>query len=109
MCNTEPEFDFHFQSAGEIVAVFYDSEFFIGEVTNVLSPDEGEVNFLSRCTIKSNTFCWPKRLDQDIIQRKFVFCSKIELVPASTSRSIFSIANLSQIEDRFRLFVDLFC
>ena len=41
------EFSFRFESAGQLIAAYNDEEFFIGEVSTVLSADEGEVNFLS--------------------------------------------------------------
>ena len=43
----------------EFVAVHYDNDYYIGEVVDVLSSEEGIVIFMEQCTIKSNTFAWP--------------------------------------------------
>ena len=103
------EFTFTFQRTAQLIAVYYDGEFYIGEVTQVLSDDEGEVNFMSRCTIKSNTFRWPNTEDRDTVNRKFVFVSDVQLEPASTTRGTWNVSNMDDIEARFRLFVALFC
>ena len=76
-----------FSVQSEFVAVHYDNDYYIGEVVDVLSSEEGVVNFMERCTIKSTVFAWPKVPDRCTVHRNFVFASgnDISLAPISSS------------------------
>ena len=50
----EPEFEtsFKFQQEGDLVAVYNVEDFFISEVTRVISEEEATVNFLEKAAVK---------------------------------------------------------
>ena len=50
----EPEFEtsFRFQQEGDIMAVYNVEDFFISEVTRVISEEEAIVNFLEKAAVK---------------------------------------------------------
>ena len=54
----EPEFEtsFRFEQEGDIVAV-YNVDFFISEVTRVISEEEAIVNFLEKVAVKMELLC----------------------------------------------------
>ncbi|KAK2142775.1 hypothetical protein LSH36_915g00072 [Paralvinella palmiformis] len=59
--------DFKFQQEGQMVAVYFHEDFYIGEVVWVLSEDNGEINFMEKAkqVIKGReVFRWPSRTDQ---------------------------------------------
>ncbi|KAK2167017.1 hypothetical protein LSH36_32g02029 [Paralvinella palmiformis] len=81
MMGGDPGFvqDFKFQQEGQMVAVYFHEDFYIGEVVRVLSEDNGEINFMEKAkqVIKGQeVFRWPSRTDQ--------FCSKEDLHPCFT-------------------------
>ena len=55
----EPEFEtsFRFQQEGDIVAVYNVENFFISEVTRVISEEEAIVNFLEKAAVKMELLC----------------------------------------------------
>ncbi len=55
----EPEFEtsFRFQQEGDIVAVYNVEDFFISEVTRVISEEEAIVNFLEKAAVKMELLC----------------------------------------------------
>ena len=63
----EPEFEtsFRFQQEGDIVAVYYVEDFFIGKVTKVISEEEATVNFLEKVGSKDGVvvYRWPRSED----------------------------------------------
>ena len=42
--------DYSFQQEGQLIAVYFMEDFYIGEVTQVLSPEEGTVNLMEKAT-----------------------------------------------------------
>ena len=57
-------FKYSFSMQSEFVAVHYDNDYYIGEVVDALSSEEGVVNFMEWRTIKSTSFAWPKVPDR---------------------------------------------
>ena len=55
----EPEFEtsFRFQQEGDIVVVYNVEDFFISEVTRVISEEEAIVNFLEKAAVKMELLC----------------------------------------------------
>ena len=79
--NLEPtDFAFKFTSHGQTVAVFYDSELYIGQVLQVHSPEVAYVSFMTSPG-KDNLFKWPQAEDIDKVAAKFVFDSEFEVLP----------------------------
>ncbi|KAK2168159.1 hypothetical protein LSH36_20g15004 [Paralvinella palmiformis] len=68
--------DIKFQQDGQIVAVYFHEDFYIGEVVRILSEDNREVNFTEKAkqVIKEReVFRWSSRTDQCEISRSYVF------------------------------------
>ena len=63
--SAEPEADtghydtFKFTRQGELVTVFYESSFSIGQVTEVQSEGTATVQYLTKATGHPSYFCWP--------------------------------------------------
>ena len=55
----KPEFEtsFRFQQEGDIVAVYNVEDFFISQVTRVISEEEAIVNFLEKAAVKMELLC----------------------------------------------------
>ena len=55
----EPEFEtsFRFQQECDLVAVYNVEDFFISEVTRVISEEEAIVNFLEKAAVKMELLC----------------------------------------------------
>ena len=58
------DFNFKFQQQGETVAVYYENDFYICQVINILNPDLADINFLSSKG-DTNEFRWPRSEDID--------------------------------------------
>ena len=60
----EPEFEtsFRFQQEGDVMAVYYVEDFFISEVTRVISEEEATDNFLEKAGSKDGVvvYRWPR-------------------------------------------------
>ena len=59
--------DFAFTKVGEYVAVFYDSDFHIGSVSEIYTPHQARVNFLRKCAVANNAYVWPNKPEEDKI------------------------------------------
>ena len=81
----------------QFVAVHYDNDYYIGKVVDVLSSEEGVVNFMEWCTIKSTAFAWPKVPDRCTVHRNFVFASgnNISLAPISSSGRTWRVQDMT--------------
>ena len=91
----EPEFEtsFRFQQEGDIVAVYYVEDFFIGEVTRVISEEEATVNFLEKAGSKDGVvvYRWPRSEDCTEISSAVVFAKNLQLAPSSSSGHLFFV------------------
>ena len=94
----------------EFVAVHYDNDYYIGEVVDVLSSEEGVINFMERCTIRSTAFAWPKVTDRCTVHRNFVFASgnDISLVPISSSGRTWCVQDMTVLLMKYTHFRALF-
>jgi len=107
--------DFKFQQEGQMVAVYFHEDFYIGEVVWVLSEDNGEINFMEKAkqVIKGReVFRWPSRTDQCEISRGYVFAVSILLHPSSSSGRTFFVTtpeNLSTMYTNFKRSLDWKC
>ena len=94
----------------EFVAVHYDNDYYIGEVVDVLSSEEGVINFMERCTIRSTAFAWPKVPDRCTVHRNFVFASgnDISLAPISSSGRTWRVQDMTVLLMKYTHFRALF-
>ena len=72
---------FKFTNQGEWVAIAYESDWFIGTVTEVVTFETAVVQFLS-CG-PNNVYRWPLVEDIDTIERKFVFANGFEVTSSN--------------------------
>ena len=80
--------DYSFQQEGQLIAVYFMEDFYVEEVTQVLSPEEGTVNFMEKATFQLGwqpVFRWPARRDKCKINAEVVFTKDIVLQPSSSS------------------------
>ena len=77
--------DFLFTKTGQNIAVYYDEDFHIGNVSSISSPELAEVNFLKKCAIVNNTCVWSGKPDKAAVQSLFGFGSDFDIV-ATTGR-----------------------
>ena len=94
--------DFVFSKVGENVAVYYDTEFHVGSVSEVLSPDHGKVNFLRKCTVANNTYVWPHKPEEEVISAIFVFSSGFDIV--SRNGRVWSVPEHDALSRRYVLY-----
>ena len=98
------EQDFKFTRRGELIGVYYMEDFFIGEVTTVVSEDDAEVNFMEKATGKSSVFRWPHRLDCCNISSSVVFVRNLALSPCSSSGRAFIVERPTNLPGRYQAF-----
>ena len=106
----EGDFSFNFSQQGQTVAVFYDRDFYVGQVLQVHNPDFADVTFITS-TDNNNIFKWPQSEDIDQVAAKYVFDSDFEVVPKNRTWQIDSVrwGVLLACWNTFRkLFVDNF-
>ena len=82
---TQILFQFKFSKQGEYVAVAYENDFFIGEVTDVQSTQLGTVQFLEKGY--ENVFKWPRVEEVCIIDSKFVFAASFDVLSRNNGRT----------------------
>ena len=84
----EGDFSFNFSQQGQ--TVFYDRDFYVGQVLQVHNPDFADVTFMTR-TGNDNIFKWPQSKDTDQVAAKYVFDSDSEVVPKNRTWQIDSV------------------
>ena len=94
--------DFLFTQTGQYVAVYYDDDFHVGSVINIISPELAEVNFMKKCSVSNNTFLWPQKPDQDKIAAMFVFDSDFDI--ASQNGRVWSVVEHSSIAQKYNAY-----
>ena len=63
---------FNFSQQGQTVAVFYYTDFYVGQVLQVHNPDFADVTLMTS-TGKDNIFKWPQSEDTDQVAAKYVW------------------------------------
>ena len=81
-CDTDRDFEtikdqldfgsFEFTNQGQFIAMYYDTDFYIGQVPSVKTKQEAEVSFMEKCSVKGNVFQWCKS-DVDTVTAEFMF------------------------------------
>jgi hypothetical protein len=54
------------------VAVYYEDDFYFGEVTKINSKSNAIVNFMQKCSMKKGVCRWPTVDDEDILSSEYV-------------------------------------
>ena len=103
----EAHHPFTFSQAGQSVAVFYDDDFHVGNVTNVLSEESAEVNFMKKCVVTSNTYVWPATPDTDIVKAQFVFFADFDIT--TSNGRIWSVTSDVKLGQKYAAFKKRYC
>jgi len=88
---------FAFQHQGQWVAVFYDDQFYIGQVVHVMNKDMAMVNYLERTTGRSDYFKWPRVEDLAETSSCYVFRWDLDVNPVSSNLRMWHVAEISNI------------
>lgn len=101
-----PDFEknFKFTRQGEMVAVYYEDAFHIGEVTE-FSADKANAMFMERADKKESAiFRWPAREDIWPIVSEVVFAGDLSLAPSSSSGRSFVVEAPDNLNARYNAF-----
>ncbi|KAL8580962.1 hypothetical protein ACOMHN_017529 [Nucella lapillus] len=101
------QFSFKFQQLGEIVAVYYEDDFFIGEVANIHNEEEAEISFMEKTKSLINGSCiyrWPRREDTYPISSAVIFAGKIAIAPSSSTGRSFIVETPDNLPGRYEVF-----
>lgn len=105
----EDEFgQFRFTKQGVWVAVFYDNDFYVGEVAAVNSEFEGQVAFMERCKFKKSVFRWPDASSIETVDFKHVFASEFDVRPVQNGRR-WEIPSLESLEILYQKYKMVYC
>ena len=94
-----------------MVVVFYQEDFFIGEVATIYTEDEAEVNFMEKTEAATGGDCvfrWSHRADCCSISAEVIFAGNLTLAPSSSSGRSFAVEaphNLHGRYEAFRIFL----
>ena len=72
-----------FQQQGQLVAVYFLKDFFVGEVTAVVSPQEAVITFMEKAMFQIHgqpAFRWPRRKDECAIAAESVFAKSKNII-----------------------------
>ena len=92
-------------SQGQAIAVYYDNNFYLGEVLQSHEDDTAEVSFMDQVPNK-NIFRW-KHEDIDVVHKKFVFLWNVRL--ASQNGRSWSTADYVKLVRLYTLFQEEYC
>ena len=92
-------------SQGQAIAVYYDNNFYLGEVLQSHEDDTAEVSFMDQVPNK-NIFRW-KHEDIDVVHKKFVFMWNVRL--ASQNGRSWSTADYVKLVRLYTLFQEEYC
>ena len=98
-------FQFKFSKQGEYVAVAYENDFFIGEVTDVQSTQLGTVQFLEKGY--ENVFKWPRVEEVCIIDSKFVFAASFDVISRNNGRT-WLVPEYDELNDIYKEYHSMF-
>ena len=86
------------------MAVYYVEDFFISEVTRVISEEEATVNFLEKAGSKDGVvvYRWPRSKDFTEISSAVVFAKNLQLAPSSSSGRLFFVESLRNLFGRYQ-------
>ena len=99
------QFQYSFTQVGEIVAVYYVEDFYIGEVTSVLNDSEGIINFMEKARTSAKGCCmyrWPCPPDSCTISSAVVFASHLSIAPSSSSGRSFVVEEPEDLPGRYQ-------
>ena len=101
--SAEPEADaghyetFKFTRQGELVAVFYESGFCIGQIIEVQSEGTATVQYLTKVKGHPSYFCWPSVDDVCSSSAEFVFRWNLDISPVGKNCRLWQVDSVQDI------------
>lgn len=96
---------FTFEKQGQWVSVFFDDQYYVGQVIEVKSGDTALVKFLEKTKGRCDFFRWPACEDIAEIERKFVFSWDFNVNIHSSDGRVWTVPDVKQLQrayDRIR-------
>ena len=100
---------FEFSRQGEFVAVFYDNEYYVGQVLSFENKTEGKVSFLDKCRIKKNTFRWTDSNTVEDVSAVYVFDWGFDMIPNGRFWQLIDADVFNKLERKYQLYKELYC
>lgn len=92
---------FSFTGQGEWVAVYFDQQFYVGQVIDVHSSSEATVQYLEQTKCRKDYFRYPQSEDVARTKAHFVFDWKLDVVPISNDFRVWKVSNIDIICDDY--------
>ena len=100
--------DFEFSRQGTRVAVYYDDDFYVGEVVEVINKTSGNVTFMEKCGLKqANVYRWPAVVDVDVVSAQYILHWDFD-VSTSNGRA-WSVPDRELLNTMYRKYKQLYC
>ncbi|XP_041366951.1 uncharacterized protein LOC121381672 [Gigantopelta aegis] len=97
---------FQFSNQGMRVAVYYDDDFYVGEVTRVNLESSALVHFMQKCGMKKGVYRWATVDDEDVISAEYVIHSGFNM--CTTNGRVWSVEDCL-LEEMHSQYKRLFC
>ena len=101
------DFNFEFSNTGVPVAVFYDNDHYLGEVTTIHTQELVSVSFMQRFLIRSDAYRWPHTPDETEVSARYVFSVNFGL--SSTNGRVLILQEPEALLEQLSRFKELFC
>ena len=98
---------YQFTTQGQWVAVFYDVEFYVGQVLEVKSPSEAVVTFLQTCGLNSSVLRWPSSPDIDTVSSKYIFATDFDMT--TKNARIWTTTDMKKLCEMYVQYKQLYC
>ena len=93
---------FEFHAQGQWVAVFFSEQFYIGQVIEVLNPQQARVQYLFQSNARKDCFKWPPVDDVAITEAYYVFQWDFEVLPTNRTWTVPAIEEIQQQYDSIK-------
>lgn len=92
-----PQVPFSFKTQGQWVCVFYDNNYYIGQVLDIKNEETADVKFLEKTRGRCDFFKWPACEDIAEVDAKFVFSWDFEVNIHSSDGRLWSVPEVKQL------------
>ena len=99
--------EFNFTKQGQNVAVYFDDDFYIGQVVSIETPQVGDVKFMDKCGLETNVYKWPRSDATENIASMFVFSWDFEL--STSNGRMWQLGEYTSVSKKYELYKELFC
>ena len=92
---------------GQNVAVYFDDDFYIGQVVSIETPQVGDIKFMDKCGLETNVYKWPRSEVTENIASMFVFSWDFEL--STSNGRMWQLGEYTSVSKKYELYKELFC